>query len=117
MASTRDLNSKQNYCLEQKALKQIRDNLLFINGPGGHGYNPAFPALYDNGKMPSSVLSCNPTDIESALFGIEANNLVNPRGNVEAKLKKLDKISFFERPEVIISNEVKPDKTQRPFIF
>ena len=117
MSNTRDLNSKANYCLEQNALQRIRDNLLFINGPSGHAYSPAFPELYDNGRIPSSVLSCNPVDIESALFGIEANNLVNPRGDVEAKIKSLEKISFFERPELQKSKKLEEDNTQRPFIM
>ena len=76
MANTRDKNSQANYTLEQKGLGQIRDHLLFINGPSGHGYNAAFPELYMNGKMPADNLSCNSVDIESRLFGININNLV-----------------------------------------
>lgn len=117
MACTRDINSKANYCLEQKGLQNIRDNILFINGPNGHAYNPAFPELYNNGRVPSNVLSCNPVDIESALFGIEANNLVEPREPTVAKLKNLPNTSFFQRPELITGKTVKEDNSQRPFIF
>ena len=35
MSSTRDINSKANYCLEQKTKAAIRDKLLFYNNPNG----------------------------------------------------------------------------------
>ena len=79
MACTRDKNSKGNYCLEQKSLENIRQNLAFYNAPNGHAYRPAFPELYNNGPMPADVLSCNNVDIESTLFGVGSCNLVNPK--------------------------------------
>jgi len=36
MAATRDKNSDGNYCLEQRSLDNIRNNLAYINGPNGH---------------------------------------------------------------------------------
>ena len=116
MADTRDRNSKANYCLEQKAMGNIRDHLLFINGPNGHAYNPAFPELYMNGKMPADNLSCNSIDIESRLFGINSNNLINPEQPTEAKLKSLPLTRFFETPELQKSKKVQQDTSQRPFI-
>jgi len=117
MASTRDINSQGNYMLEQRGIQNIRDNLLFLNAPNGHAYNPAFPELYNHGRVPSNVLSCNPVDIESALLGIDANNLVNPREPTVAKIKHLPKTSFFEKPKLVTGKSVKPDDSQRPFIF
>jgi hypothetical protein len=116
MSNTRDKNSIENYNLEQNGMQKIRDNLLFINAQNGHAYNPAFPELYMNGKMPSDNLSCNSVDIESRLFGINTNNLVNPSGPFEAKLKSLSKISFFQRPYLEKSKKIYPDNSQRPFI-
>ena len=116
MANTRDKNSQANYTLEQKGLGQIRDHLLFINGPSGHGYNAAFPELYMNGKMPADNLSCNSVDIESRLFGININNLVNPAPPTQAKLNTLPNISFFEKPNIQKSQRIQQDTTQRPFI-
>ena len=113
---TRDKNSSANYCLEQKGLGHIRDHLLFMNGPGGHAYNPAFPELYMNGTMPADNLSCNSVDIESRLFGINTNNLVNPAPPTQAQLKTLPTTSFFEKPKFQISERVQQDTTQRPFI-
>ena len=117
MACTRDINSKANYCLEQKALERIRQNLAFYNAPNGHAYKPSFPELYNTGRVPSDVLSCNNVDIESALFGIDSCNLVNPKPSTVAQLKTLPDISFFNRPKVILPNNVYPDQSQRPFII
>lgn len=116
MTDTRDKNSPANYCLEQKGLKNIRDHLLFINGSSGHAYNPAFPELYMNGTMPADNLSCNSVDIESRLFGINTNNLVNPAPPTEAQLKKLPITSFFETPKFQNIKRVRQDTSQRPFI-
>ena len=116
MADTRDINSSANYCLEQKGMQQIRDHLLYENGPNGNAYNPAFPLLYNNGHVPANVLSCNSIDIESSLWGINANNLVNPQQPTVAKLKSLPDTSFFERPIVINEKPVYADNSQRPFI-
>lgn len=116
MACTRDINSPANYCLEQKAIKNQKEHHLFINGPNGHAYNPAFPELYNNGRVPSNVLSCNGVDIESKLFGIDSNNLVNPRESTVAQLKTLPNTSFFDRPEFSNSKKVNQDISQRPFI-
>ena len=116
MACTRDINSKANYCLEQKGLERIRQNLLFLNAPNGHAYKPAFPELYNNGRVPSEVLSCNNIDVESALFGIDSCNLVNPNPPTVAQLKSLPITSFFDRPEVIMPRNVYQDNSQRPFI-
>ena len=117
MACTRDKNSKGNYCLEQKGLEHVRQNLAFYNAPNGHAYRPAFPDLYNNGHVPADVLSCNNVDIESALFGIDSCNLVNPKSQTVAELKKLPSVSFFERPQVIRPAGVYPDNSQRPFII
>ena len=116
MACTRDINSKANYCLEQKGLQRIRDNLTFYNAPNGHAYSPAFPALYNNGHVPADVLSCNNVDIESSLFGIDSCNLVNPNPPTVAQLKSLPTISFFNTPEIVMPQKVSQDNSQRPFI-
>lgn len=116
MANTRDKNSPANYCLEQKGLQHTRDHLLYINGQNGHAYNPAFPVLYNTGRVPSHILSCNNIDIESKLLGIDSNNLVNPRPQTVAQLKSLPDTSFFDRPKLINSTSVSQDNSQRPFI-
>ena len=116
MAATRDINSKGNYCLEQRALENVRNNLAFYNAPNGHAYNTALPTSYLSGYMPPDNFSHNPTDIESELFGVGSTNLVTTKPPVYPELKTLDTVSFFERQRVIMPNNVYPDNNQRPFI-
>ena len=117
MASTRDKNSKGNYCLEQRSLDNVRNNLAYYNGPNGHAANAAFPALYRQGYMPPDNFSHNPTDIESSLLGIGSTNLVNEKPPTNPDLKDLPTISFFERPKLVSAKNVYSDNSQRPFII
>lgn len=117
MTSTRDKNSPANYCLEQRGLKQTRDNLAFYNSPNGHAYYPALPRHYIPSHMPVDILSNNPIDIESSLFGIDSNNLVNPKCPVQPDLRYLPEVSFFSTPEIVKHEMVRQDKTQRPIIY
>jgi len=116
MTSTRDKNSSGNYCLEQRALENIRNNLAYINAPNGHAANPALPVSYLGGYMPPDNLSYNPTDIESVLFGVGSTNLVTQKADVLPLLKTLPEVSFFEREQVIMPKKVYQDNTQRPQI-
>lgn len=117
MASTRDKNSQGNYALEQRALKRVRENLEFYNGPNGHAYKPALPEFYNISRIPADVLSSNPTDIESSLWGINSGNLVSPMPKVVPHLKKLSTVSFFETQEVVPEVSCKINNTERPVIY
>ena len=117
MTSTRDKNSRGNYCLEQRAITKISDNLGYYYGPNGHGYNPALPELYRASHMPPDILSYNPTDIESSLFGINSNNLVDPMPEVVPRLKRLPTISFFDRQRVFTQGPIKESNNERPIIY
>jgi hypothetical protein len=117
MASTRDKNSAANYCLEQKGLTKIRDNLAYYYAPNGHAYNPGFAEFYIASHMPNDILSYNPTDIESSLLGINSNNLVNPMPQVVPQLKKLPTVSFFDRQKVFHEDKCSESKNERPIIF
>lgn len=116
MASTRDINSKGNYCLEQKAREVTRSNLAFYNGPNGHAFEPAYPEFYRQGYMPADNFSFNPTDIESSLFGINSTNLVNSATPIVPQFKQLSSVSYFKKPEVIKSQPFLPLLDQRPSI-
>ena len=116
MTSTRDKNSKENYCLEQKAQSTVRNNLQFYNNPNGHAFNPAYPQLYRQGYMPPDNFSFNPTDIESTLFGIGANNLVNPQHQTVPQFKSLPTVKYFDKPELVKEKYFEPLLNQRPFI-
>jgi hypothetical protein len=116
MASTRDINSSANYCLEQRAQLIIRNNNGFNNGPNGRAFDPAFPELYRQGYMPPDNFSFNPTDIESSLLGIGSTNLEETKAPVVPRFKQLDTVSFFKTPDVIQAKTITPLLNQRPFI-
>jgi hypothetical protein len=116
MASTRDINSKGNYCLEQKAQEVTRSNLAFYNSPNGHGFDPAYPNLYRQGYMPPDNFSFNPTDIESALLGIGSTNLVDSKPTTVPRFKSLPTIEFFKKTSVVNDKMFWPLLDQRPFI-
>ena len=116
MASTRDINSKGNYCLEQNQFDRNRNYIAFDNGPSGRAYDPAFPELYGLGNMPADNLSHNSTDIESTLFGIGSSNLVKEIPKIKPDLKTLPVISFFDRPKVVLHKKCDNLTGQRPFI-
>ena len=66
MASTRNKNTRSDYCLEQNINNNLNTYLLYQNASYGQAYNSAFPGDYVNmGKMPNTVLSKNSTDIEN----------------------------------------------------
>ena len=117
MSSTRDLNSTANYCLEQHNRKVLQDRRFYFYGEQSRAYDPAYPELfYRQGYMPPDNFSHNPTDIESALFGVGANNLVNPKAPVNPQFKSLPTVPFFKTPRKIEPLLFFPLKDQRPNI-
>ena len=116
MASTRDINSKGNYCLEQRELRQTQNNLSYYNGPNGHAAHPAYPQSYRQGYMPADNFSFNPTDIESSLFGIGSTNLVDPKAPTTPQFKTLPTINFYDKPVLVQQRQLWPLLDQRPFI-
>tara|TARA_Y100000591_G_C21765169_1_gene662406 strand:- start:410 stop:829 length:420 start_codon:yes stop_codon:yes gene_type:complete len=114
---TREKNSPAHYCLEQHAINRIMDNRLFYNSPNGHGYNPGFPELLNQGRMPANNFSFNSIDIESSLLNIGACDLVNPKPDVIPQFKEnLQNVEFFKRPDIIKETRFVPLLNQRPFI-
>ena len=117
MASTRNINTPSDYCLEQQ---QYRNNIKYMEyqySQAGQAYQPAFPAA---GSAPPSHmsrdnLSGNPVTIESQLFGIGSTNLVTPYKTVCPQFKHLPEIKFFERNAVIMPVPLIIDHGQRPF--
>ena len=117
MASTRNKNTQNDYCLEQESyVRNIRYNLYENSSYGTTGGTSAFPCVGTNmGKMPRDVLSQNPVDIESRLFGINSTNLVKPKPNIIANVNKLPELSFFARNEVYMPIPLVIKTDQRPF--
>ena len=117
MSNTRDLNSRANYCLEQHNRKILQDRRFYFYGQQSRAFDPAYPELfYRQGYMPPDNFSYNSIDIESALLGVGANNLVNPKPVVTPQFKNLPTIPFFKTPRTIEPLLFFPLKNQRPHI-
>ena len=117
MASTRNNNTKGDYCLQQRNSVLNRNYILFEHSQYGMPYQAAFT---DAGFAPPSrmwrnQLANNPVEIESALFGINSTNLVNNPKTVVPQLNKLPFISFYDRPQLIMPNSLVVEKDQRVF--
>lgn len=117
MASTRNKNTRSDYCLEQNYYQNQKKYNLYLNSQYGVPFHPAFS---NAGFAPPSrvwrdQLSHNPVEIESALLGINSTNLVNPSQKVVPQLKSLPFVNFFERPQVIMPDPLIIQKEQRIF--
>lgn len=113
MASTRNKNMKNEFCLFTRENASILDNRVFENRRFAH-VNAIPCAGINIGHMPNSVLSHNATDIESRLYGINASNLVNPEKEFTPRYKQLKSIAFFERPKVFLPEPLVIENDQRP---
>ena len=116
MASTQNINCRGNYCLQQRCFRDIRDYTSYVNSQYGHAYDPAIPCVgITPSHMPRNTLSSNPIEIESALFGINSTNLVNPQPPVDPQLKTVPEKAFFDRVPMIMPQPLVMEMLQRPF--
>ncbi len=75
---TRPRNLPANYCLQQREYKLSNQYAMYENGANGIPVHPAIPTLgYTPSHMNRGVFSHNPVQIESSLFGINANIVVD----------------------------------------
>ena len=115
MASTSNKNTPGDYRLEQNAFKKSSNYLL------NRDYSEATPTYAAGhgliqGHLPDTILSGNPKDIESDLFGIGSTNLVKPQGPVKAELKTLKALSIVDRRvPLIMPRNFDPLVAQRPY--
>ena len=117
MASTRLNNSPGEYCLQQAGYQHAQNFELYKykcipkqSAFPGLGVNmPMMINGYNNG-----VLSQNASNVESALFGINSTNLVNPRLPVYCKINKLPTKNFFPLPQRFLPVPLVIEKCQRP---
>jgi hypothetical protein len=116
MASTRKINNPENYFLEQKQYQLINDYRLYTNSSNGSPYEAAIPTLgYIPSHMNASVFSNNPIEIESALFGINANNLVFPQKPIVPSLNTITFKSYFNTLSLEMPKPLLLQPKQRPF--
>ena len=104
MASTRNNNTPGNYLLEQR------------NYTLTQAYTTALPALgFNPSYMPRGTFVENPIDVESALFGINSTNLVNPQEPVIPYKKHVPTVCFFNTQALIMPRPLVIENKQRPF--
>lgn len=116
MASTRNINTQNNYKIQQRNFDSIINYELYQNSQSGAAYSPALPVLgFNPSHLSRNDLAYNPVEIESSLFGINSTNLVNPQPNVNPQLKTLPEKSFFKTLPLVMPKPLAIEKNQRPF--
>jgi hypothetical protein len=119
MASTRNRNAPQNYCLEVREDKQALERQLYRNGANGLAVDTKLAGFgLVQGRMPWSTMSRNPVDVESALFGIGSTNLVTPQApvTVEQKCLRYSNLPGLEESRrVIMPQPFADNRFARPF--
>jgi hypothetical protein len=116
MASTRNINTPGNYCLEQKQYKNSENYTLYTNSQYGSAYNTKLPGNgLLAGQIPWNKLSYNSSDIESFLFGINSTNLVNPSPCFVPEFTKLQFVNIYDKTPIYIPEPLVIEKNQRPF--
>jgi hypothetical protein len=116
MASTRNLNTRGNYNLEQQSNSLSRNYSSYLYNAQGRAYQPSIPTIgFMPNRMPRNTLSTNPIDIESLLFGINSTNLVTPQKPIKPQLKKIPTSVFFDRLPVHMPKPLVIENNQRPY--
>jgi len=115
MASTRNINTKGNYSLEQRDYRQYENYVLYPNSQYGFAYNTRLPG---NGLLPGQIpcnkLSYNPIDTESFLFGINSTNLVKPMPCFVPEISKIETTNIYEKSNIFIPEPLVIENNQRP---
>ena len=115
MASTRNNNTPGNYCLQQRSISLAEKYNVYRNSSCGRAYTTKLPCMgITPSHMPKDTLSYNPVEIESYLFVINANNLVQPQPPVKPELHTIPEISFFNRLPIIMPKPLVVENKQRP---
>ena len=116
MASTRNKNMPNDYCLQQRSYMDARNYNQYAYSQFGRAYNNALPNMgVMPSRMPREAFSSNSVEIESALFGINSTNLVTPQKPVDPKLIKLPEIAYFDRLPMYMPENMVVQTDQRPF--
>ena len=115
MASTRNINTPGNFCLEERDNSLIKKYALFPNSQYGAAYLTKLPG---NGLLPGHIpwnkLSENAADTESFLMGINSTNLVNPAPLFVPQIVQLDVANIFKNRPIFIPEPLVVEKNQRP---
>lgn len=115
MASTRNINTRCNYNLEQRINTNHFDYQQYQNCSSGKAYDEAMPCfgIYPS-KLSMDTLSHNPIDIETQLRGIGTTNLVFEQPEVTPEFKTLRSIKFYDRLALQLPEPLIVQGGQRP---
>lgn len=115
MASTRNLNTPDDYSMKQK---QYRDKLNYLTDKqNGFGVPKDSYFAGDGllmGRIASENLDFNSCDIESQLFGIGSTNLVNPKINVQPDTRFMQSLSIMDKTPLVMPDPLIVQNNQRP---
>jgi hypothetical protein len=116
MTSTRNINSRGDYKLEQRQFDLARIYTGYKHSAQGCAFKPSIPSIgITPGHMARNTLSNNPIEIESMLFGIGSCNLVTPQKPIKPDLKKVPTSVFFDRLPVHMPKPLVIEHNQRPY--
>lgn len=115
MASTRNINTPGDYCLQQREFAHSELYTLYPNSQYGAAYNTQLPgAGLLPAQIPGNKLSYNATNIESFLFGINSTNLVKPEPTFVPELKNLCQANIYKPSPTYMPDPLVILKDQRP---
>lgn len=116
MASTRNINTRCNYELQQKSNNISLQHNLYKNSSSGVAYKNEFPEFfYRPSHLPRQFYTENSIDIESALKGINSTNLVQEPEKVVPIFKPITYTCFFEHSNKIqLPEPLVIERNQRP---
>lgn len=116
MASSKNINSKGNYALEQASLQK---NYQYQIAPfyGAPLHMSIGNAGIGVPKYTINTMASNGVDIESHLFGINSTDLERPQVCVNPQLKPVPVTYFYDRNGVIMPKPLVVEKNQRPMFL
>ena len=116
MASTRNINTRGDYNLEQRDFRLNRQYMEYVNAATARAYNEAIPALgFNPSRISRETLCNNPIDVESMLFGINSTNLVTPQKPIKPELKQIPTLKYFNCLPVYMPKPLVIENNQRPY--
>ena len=112
MASTRNKNSKEDYCLEKNKSSRFTEHQNYKYSR--HNYDPKLPGFgYMPTHIPASDLTYNYVNVESQLFGIGANDLEKPRIMEQPDSKHMKELTLIQQTPVLMPRPITIEKNQR----
>jgi len=114
MASTRNINMREEYTAQQKRLELKRD--YDINSYGRPTQELLPTQMMNYGSMSRDALSSNAVDIETELFGVGSTNLVVEKSPVRPQLNNHGDIDFCTKNPFIMDEKHVQLTGQRPLM-